>query len=376
MKTGYGQQAALLAPRLRDLGHDVAIGAYYGLSGTAIEWNGIPVFPGGNKPNTYGMDMIGHFAEKWKADMVIILADAWVGWEYAEELAELPIANWLPLDAYPLSKRDFAYLVASGAYPIAMSRFGAGLLADAGLAHSYVPHGIDTALHAPYVDPADRDALRAEMDIAPDMFVVGGNWANRDLVRKGFFEQFTAFSRFHAKHPNSRLYLSTMIQHPHGLDVISLAEACGIKDALIVPDQGALVAGEIDAAALVRNFYHLIDVYSGCALGEGFGIPLIEAQACGVPVVATDASAMTELVAPGGWLVRGDPQWVEGHQARWTKPFIGDIAAAYEDAYLSWQDPAAATDRAERAREHALHYDANRVLIEHWVPTLAAWEAR
>ena len=36
---------------------------------------------------------------------------------------------------------------------------------------------------------------------------------------------------------------------------------------------------------------------------EGFGIPLVEAMQCGTPVIASDNSAITEVVADNGLLV-------------------------------------------------------------------------
>lgn len=369
--TGYGQQTGLFAKGFRDLGHEVAVSAFYGLSGTSLEWDGIPIFPAGARPDRYGLDMLPYFAEKWRADWSIVLADAWVGAGHVEELSKLRVASWLPIDAEPLSRRDFQVLVASGSRPIAMSRFGERMLQDAHLRPLYGPHGVDTGTFVPYDDPADRNALREEMGVGPDTFVVGMNAANRDLTRKGFFEQFSAFARFHERVPDSRLYVHTVVDHPNGLDLISMAKDLGINDDLWIPDQGAMVAGEIDAAALVRNFYHLIDLYSGCSIAEGFGIPILEAQACGVPVVVTDGSAMTELCAPDGWLVRGEPLWVEGHRSRWVKPYIGDIAQAYDSAWSMWQRHDGGWEGLCRdAREHALQWDIGRVLTEHWKPVL------
>lgn len=375
VKTGYGQQTGLFAPRFRDLGHEVAISAFYGLSGTETEWQGIPVYPAGARPNGYGIDMVPYFYQKFNADIVIILADAWVGHSKVDELAKLNVANWLPVDAAPLSRRDFNYLIASGAYPIAMSGFGRQMLTDANLRPYYGPHGIDLTVFRPRTDDADRNELRAELEITEDTFVVGMNAANRDLWRKGFFEQFTAFARFHAQHPDSRLYVHTMVEHPNGLDIISLARSCGIEDALLVPEQGPMVAGEIGSAALVRNFYHLIDLYSGCSLAEGFGIPIIEAQACGVPVVVTDASAMTELCDSGGWLIGSEPMWVEGHQSRWAKPRIGHIVHAYRDAYLDWRETRM-VERSVSALVHASQYDVDKVLVDYWKPILEDLEDR
>ena len=45
--TGYGGQTSEIVPKLKDAGHEVAIQANYGLSGSTIEWNGVPVMPQG-----------------------------------------------------------------------------------------------------------------------------------------------------------------------------------------------------------------------------------------------------------------------------------------------------------------------------------------
>lgn len=42
--------------------------------------------------------------------------------------------------------------------------------------------------------------------------------------------------------------------------------------------------------------YNMMDIYVQYAQNEGFGIPLIEALACGVPIMATDYSAMSEII--------------------------------------------------------------------------------
>lgn len=374
--TGYGQQTALFAPRIRDLGHEVAISAFYGVSGTEMSWRDIPVFPAGARPDGYGIDMIEHFYQKFNADIVIILADAWVGHARATELGRLNVANWIPIDAEPLSRRDYNYLLSTGARPIAMSQFGKRMLNDAGMQCEYVPHGIDLSVFRPYEDAIDRDEMRASLGCTPDTFIIGMNAANRDMHRKGFFEQFSAFAAFHEQVPDSYLYVHTLVDHPRGLDIASLARSCGIDGAVLYPDQGPLAAGEINAVSLVKNFYHLLDLYSGCSLGEGFGIPLLEAQACGVPVVATDASAMTELVAPkSGLLVSGDPLWVEGHQARWIKPSIDGIVKAYRVMHGAWQKDRMVWKRLA-ADEFVQAYDADRVTEEYWAPALKALESR
>jgi glycosyltransferase involved in cell wall biosynthesis len=52
--------------------------------------------------------------------------------------------------------------------------------------------------------------------------------------------------------------------------------------------------------------YNLADVYVMPSLYEGFGFPVLEAMACGTPVVCARATSLTELVGDAGVLI--DPQ--------------------------------------------------------------------
>lgn len=52
--------------------------------------------------------------------------------------------------------------------------------------------------------------------------------------------------------------------------------------------------------------YNLADLFVLPSLYEGFGLPLLEAMACGLPVVASNASSIPEVVGEAGILV--DPQ--------------------------------------------------------------------
>ena len=115
--------------------------------------------------------------------------------------------------------------------------------------------------------------------------------------------------------------------------------------------------------------YTAADVLLGTAYGEGFGVPNIEAQACGTPVIVTDWTAMPELVG-AGWIVPSQPLWDAPHSAYFGMPLIPNILGALEDAYQHKGDEL----RSRRAVEFAQQFDADRVFAEHWQPVLAEME--
>lgn len=354
--TGYGVQTALFAPLIRDLGHDVAIGAFHGLLGRPTEWNGIPVYPGGR--DNWGMDVIAGHARHWRADLVITLMDTWVISPAA--VRDLPLACWTPVDCVPLGAPDEGVLRDCGARVIAMSRHGERMLGEAGLEAFYIPHGVDAQVFAP---PAGRGKLRESMGL-DGMFAVGINAANTDKSRKGFPEQFRAFAEFSRQRKNSVLLVHTAADNSSygGLNLHVLAQACGISDRVRFCSQHDYFAG-LAGAGTLAGWYGALDLLSNCSYGEGFGLPVLEAQACGTPAVVTGASSMPELRGPG-WQVRGEPHWNFLHQSWWAKPRITEITRAYEQAYLD------APARRKAARDFALKYDIKNVLEYHWRPAL------
>jgi len=357
--SGYGTQTALFASRFRDLGHEVVIYANFGLTGAGSVWNGIPVLPAAFDGT--GCDILGAHVQSTRPDLVVILADAWP--LNPQVLAGLPCpaAVWMPVDSDVLGAADERMLRASGAVPVAMSRHGERQLKAAGFSPLYVPHGVDVQTFRP---PADRDALREQWGVA-GRFVVGINGANKDGIRKGYAEQFLAFSRFRARHPEALLLVHALPQMPGcQLDLEALARKTGIADAVLFSDRYKYVTGLLSPRDLA-DWYGVLDVLSACSYAEGFGIPIIEAQACGTPVVTTGASAMTELRGPG-WLVAGEPYWNPVHEAWWTRPSVKAIERAYEKAFR------AAGQKRQAAREFAMGYDADLVLVDHWKPSLDA----
>jgi glycosyltransferase involved in cell wall biosynthesis len=330
-KTGYGVQTALFAPRLAALGHQVVIAAM-GRKGVdddprsahpdAVDtlrtgtWRGLPVIGPGY--SEFGLpaplDIRGPFGGK-EPDLIIILKDPWVLDPGQYRRYKRAVA-WTNIDCDPMGTPDRLFFEASGVLPVAVSKFGLSKMRHAGLQDArYIPHAIDLAEWT----PGDRGEARELLGLPQDHFLVGINATNVG-PRKGWGEQFTAFSRFHARHPSSLLLCHTAPEHPEGINLRELAAAKGIGDAVKFGSQINMDQGQM------LNWYRSLNVLLNCSFGEGFGLPIVEALACQIPVIGTDCSAISEKIPFGaGRLVPGQPWWNPVHQADWTIPNIAAI---------------------------------------------------
>ncbi|MFQ5885702.1 MAG: glycosyltransferase family 4 protein [Anaerolineae bacterium] len=94
--------------------------------------------------------------------------------------------------------------------------------------------------------------------------------------------------------------------------------------------------------------YSLATLFLYPSLYEGFGLPPLEALACGTPVIASNAASLPEVVGDGGVLVdpRDPAAWAEAMVALLTSPQKRDelSAKAVEQAQkFSWQRTARET---------------------------------
>lgn len=370
--SGYGQQTAEFTPRIRDLGHDVAISAFWGLAGSRLVWNGMTVYPSAG-PGWGDLELPIYAPHHGGDDcLVITLMDVWV--LNSSALAKLRMASWVPVDHDPAPPRVIDFFARTGATPIAMSRFGQDMLSRAGLKPLYVPHGIDTqTFRAP--DPDERAAMRKDMaeflGVPEDAFLVGMVAANQGCTppRKAFPQVFQAFARLRRERPDSYLYLHTELTGlNNGVNLGALAAAAGVPPEAIKftpPAKWVLGSRPGEVAALMGAF----DVLINPSYGEGFGIPIVEAQACGTPVIVTDFSAMRELCG-SGWRVGGE-EWYDATQGSFYRcPSVDELHIALTEAYERRGD----TELREKARAFAEQYDAARVTSEFWLPTLEELE--
>lgn len=364
--TGYGQQTALFAPLLNEH-YQVILSANYGLESAPIVWKDIPVLPGLGADHG-NATIPGHITagfEKPRDGLLVTLYDAQV-FDPAI-IKRLNAVCWTPVDHCPAPPRLIAFFRESQAIPMAMSEFGMEELAE--FDPLYVPHGVDVDTYKP------TSNVREQMGLDDDAFIIGMVAANKGRPsRKCFQQAFEAFRFFRERHENAYLYVHSTLsaEYAGGEDLATLAASLQIpSEAFKFPNQYSMMFQPAPAKTMAQ-LYSSFDVLLNASMGEGFGIPILEAQACGVPAVVTDFSAMSE-VCGAGWKVAGRPYWTG--QASWMAvPDVGEIVGALEECYGLTDEKRRALSK--KARSHALNYAAPKVFEENMLPALQEVEER
>lgn len=370
MPTGYGQQTEYLVDRLVRHGLDVAVFSNYGLEGEIVTRktpNGsYKVYPRGWAPHS--QDVLTPWFREFTAGKsnparLLTLYDVWV---YNDAPIEADVLAWVPLDHVTLPPMVGQFLRRDNVSAIAMSPHGQRQLEQEEIPSKYIPHGIDTTVFKPTKNMRGK-SFRDWIDVDSNTFlvtIVSANKADRVLHRKALAEQILAFSMFVQKYPNSFLYLH-MDATPAigGFDIAALLKATGVpKSKVAVADRDQLRIGydRKDLAAI----YSASDVLLCVSMGEGFGIPTVEAQACGTRVITSSWAASQDLAGPDSFLVEGQPFWHDLQSAWFQIPLVSSIVAALEKAYESERG------MSESSIEFAQQFDVNRVWVSNWMPML------
>lgn len=269
-----------------------------------------------------------------KMPVGITLHDAWLLSGHCAH--SLGCAKWLTgcgecpdLEIYPRIERDATRLnfrrkrrmLDRGRFHVAapsrwlLDKASRSLLAPVARSLRVIPNGVDTAIYS----PGAKDAARAALGIGQDRFVVlfvgedprDSPWRDFDMLRRTFDQ----------------------LREKLGERLLLLA--LGGREAGEEGEGGIRVLPYADDPADVVRCYRAADVYAHCARDDTFPTTVLEAMACGLPVVGTCAGGLPEQVEHGvtGWLVAaGDHKALARVLLRMESD--GDLAARFGDAAL------------------------------------------
>ncbi len=196
-------------------------------------------------------------------------------------------------DKVALAREQAAALAPRAVLGIADSAFNAGELEAMGCrSTTVVPIIVDTEQMCGPVDESERARLARSRGSSTVLLFVGRlspNKSQHDLV-----EALLLYRRWFD--PEARLHLvGPSITPNYARAIFDFAEELGLRD--------AIRHGEDLTHAELAAWYAEADVFVCLSEHEGFCIPLLEAMASGLPIVAYDAGAVGETLGGAGLLL-------------------------------------------------------------------------
>ncbi|MBD3175494.1 MAG: glycosyltransferase [Armatimonadia bacterium] len=262
----------------------------------------IPTYPLSGPGDLTG---IAHIADVLRPSATVVMADHWHAAQIprAHPEDDAAVVVYCPVDASPIGPRWSGGLARADAL-VSTSQFGADQLSHTvpGMTARAIRLGVSADVFHPL---GNAGQLRRASCFGPDgaaladRFVVG--CVARNQPRKGLTTLIEAFAGLARRHEDAFLYLHTAPMDV-GWDIPELLQRWDVADRAALPSGVSAIEGCSDAE--LNRLYNLMDVFVLPTAGEGFGLPILEAMAAGVPVVATDCAAVPELVTGRGELIR------------------------------------------------------------------------
>jgi glycosyltransferase involved in cell wall biosynthesis len=342
LASGFGTYAKEVVSRLHATGkYEIAEFASYGNHESIddVPWDYYGNLPDPNDKqqtehynssslNHFGFWRFTHVLLDFKPDIVLTYRDPWMDmWIKDNPLRRFFHWVWMPtVDSSP-QKREWLETFKTCDAILTYSEFGQktldiesnGSINTIGCASP----AIDPSVYYPF---PDKGLHKESLGLDPDSFIVGT--VMRNQKRKLFIELMRSFRLFLDNAPKeisskTYLYLHTSYPEKVGWDIqaglleegiaantlctyicrscnfwkpmkfrgaIATCQSCGNRTAFM-PNVGS----GLDIEDLVK-VYNSFDLYVQYAICEGFGMPQVEAAGCGVPVAATNYSAMEDVV--------------------------------------------------------------------------------
>lgn len=158
-----------------------------------------------------------------------------------------------------------------------------------------VQGAVDHQHFRPVTDPAHGAAVRQRYGIGARPFILG---LSSLQPRKNFARLIAAF---HEARQAAQLPHRLVIGGGKGWlyeEIYAKVQELGLQDHVLFP-------GYIDDADLPA-LYSAAEFFAFPSLYEGFGLPIIEALACGTPVLTADNSCLPEAGGPGALYVKAE----------------------------------------------------------------------
>jgi len=294
--SGYGRISAEINKNLVKRGYHVMAASigYDGLLPAVYDGDLLPYHVGSlqGKPN-WPNDVMS-MAGAYQPDVIHVVQDA----PYSGIVRNLPL-DWSriafimtsPVDGAPIHPAWVETAKQADAL-LTISEFGVTAWAEAGVMAGLTRPGINPNKFYKIPDDA-RAEVRRKLGVAEDAFVLG--MMAQHQGRKDIPGTMKAFFDFAKDKPTARLLLDMEPVSPAGWDLPAMCKQQNWDISKIIFRGDAAQKGVTE----LRDRYNALDAHAVLAFREGFGLPVIEAMACGVVSMAQDWCAGTEVLKDG-----------------------------------------------------------------------------
>jgi glycosyltransferase involved in cell wall biosynthesis len=318
-----------------------------------------------------GWSKVVRTIDKYKPDAVHIVGDAAmvITWLIHEAVYELPGVAYLPIEGAPMNMQWVQGLLQKpDLHIITASRYGQRVLDSESIPSQWAYHGVSPDFKP--LSPEARAEWRWKLDWE-DKFVVMN--VAQNVGRKQWPRLFEAIKIAERSVPNVMLYAHTVPFNNYwldGHDLPQLAQQMGVWDRVIFPPDFTKHNSAVDLHSKdeypgLVELYGMADMFVLPSQCEGFGLPLAEAMACGLPVATTDYAAQAEVVGKAGILLPVTDWTVNRSHTRYANVAPRDIADAI--IRMAKSPEARARYRARSLeRSKTFTWDDYRGLLKEW----------
>jgi glycosyltransferase involved in cell wall biosynthesis len=318
--SGFARVTHAIANRLVFKGHDVHVLGLNYPGDWSHETENLKIYKADARDprqDMFGTKRIAEVITRVEPDVIVFLHDpaALVQLLFSNRsdpqrllLNYCPVLAYLPVDGYDYPI-EWTETISATTNVIAMSRHGQAMFPGSKLVY----HGIDQESFWPVSEDrpiwVDDGPLESKADCKrflgydPERILIAR--VDTNSGRKDYASLIHALAPVLARHDDIDVHLhaGTDPQMP-GVNLAVLISRYGLGSRITVTDPVTMLAPWGQTKLNILD--NAADYVVSTSRGEGFGLGLVEALACGTPVIAQNVSAIPEVVGPGGILL--EPQ--------------------------------------------------------------------
>jgi glycosyltransferase involved in cell wall biosynthesis len=282
--SGYMNISVPMADGLAKRGHEIKAPAlgYNGME-HPYDFSLIPV------PSVKdALGVVQNLYNLWKFDVLVIALDLPLHEQILGMMPDkpFPYIGIMPLEADPLCM-SWAMVLMQMDKSFIISQFGTDEALKVGVDAEHLKVGINLDAWRP-PEPEEREQIRKALGFEEDDYIVLTVADNQE--RKNLSRSMEIFAEFSQGKENVKYALVTR-EHLHvGWKLRDLAAELGIHDKFLIFERGM-------EFPKLWSLYASADAFLLTSKAEGLGLPILEAMAVGLPCVATDCTALRELLA-------------------------------------------------------------------------------